>query len=308
MRAVLLFLAFIATAHAQFVPAVPFPHAPSGSAYVGPVDAAGTAAVLSLSIRGATTAYSTGSNQALQAQRASDSHTCNFNIAPSGDLGNTTGCSTGGENGQSAATWLTSTTGTVTSMTDQSGTSTPVTGVIGLLPNCDGAVTCLTFDGTQALNNASATLSQSQPYTMAMVFYMPSSIASLGQGLSTYPVGIGTQNASGCTPNTAPCATAYAGLNQQSISATADAWHSLIVVVNGASSTYSIDGSSPTTVAMDLGSNALTADLWLGAFHRSQYFTGSLTEAFIFASALSGTAQTNLCHNMRLYYNTGGAC
>jgi hypothetical protein len=296
-----------APAFAQVGQVAVAPYAPPVN-YTGPLDAVGGGTpVLYLGIRGSTSSYSTGSNQTIQAQRASDGETCNFNIAVGGNLGLTTGCS-GSDNGKTAATWLSGTTGTATSGTDQTGTSTPFTGSVGLLPGCDGSIVCFTFNGSQQLFNGSANLSQAQPYTFAIVFYMPSGISAPGTALSTFPVSVGTQNAASCTPSSANCATAYAGFDQQSIPATSNAWHSLIVVFNGASSTYSVDGATPTTVSGNLGTNTLTSSGSIGAFAYAQFYYGDLTEAMIFASALSGTQQTNLCHNMRIYFSTGGTC
>jgi hypothetical protein len=283
---------------------------PSGGSYTGPLDAVGVSAVECFSfVRGCSASYATGGNAAETITRTSDSHFCNLNVATGGGLSNTTGCGSSGDNGQTLASFLSGTTGTITSVVDQTGNGNTATGSIGLQLSCNGSLVCGTFNGTsQALNNPSFSSTAAQPYTMAFVFYMPSTISSQGAGLATYPVSIGTQNASACTPNTSPCATAYAGFAQQSIAVSSNAWHSLIVVFNGASSTYSIDGASPTTVGASLGTDALTTDFWIGAFHYAQYFTGNIEEGMIFASALTNTEQTNLCHNFRIAFTTGGTC
>ena len=77
---------------------------PAVSSYVGPGDVVSGAAAW-YGLRGYNAAYSTGSNPAVNIRRASDSHTCDLLVTSAGAIGNTANCSTGGDNGQSAASF-----------------------------------------------------------------------------------------------------------------------------------------------------------------------------------------------------------
>jgi hypothetical protein len=47
----------------------------------------------------------------------------------------------------------------------------------------------------------------------------------------------------------------------------------------------------------------------MAANNGSPFWTGNITEVAIWPIALTGTQQTNLCHNQRLYWGTGsGTC
>lgn len=272
-----------------------------GSSYTGPIDAAGASAILCTSFaRGCSSAYATGSNSAETITRTSDGHTCNLNVATNGGLSNTTGCSTGGDNGQSITSFLSGTTGTITTGVDQTGNGNTSTGSLAFTLACNGSIVCATLNGsTQQLTNASFAPTSAQPFTIAVVINANASGGN-GYAISTFPLGVGATG-------TSAEALIYGGLTPYQPSMTTGAWHSIIVVYNGSSSTYSIDGATPTTAA-SLGTQALTSNFSIGAFSYAQFFTGSIEEVMIFGSALGGTAQTNLCHNFRVYFTTAGTC
>ena len=102
---VALLLACASPALAQFWPVAPLGQAGHGaSSYVGPGDVVSGAAAW-YGLRGYNAAYSTGSNPAVNIRRASDGHTCDLLVTSAGAIGNTANCSTGGDNGQSAASF-----------------------------------------------------------------------------------------------------------------------------------------------------------------------------------------------------------
>ena len=117
--------------------------------------------------------------------------------------------------------------------------------------------------------------------------------------------------AENCTPTSAICATAYGGSLYQSIPITTNAWHSLIVVLNGASSTYKIDGNSPVTFSVSTGTNG-TSTLAPFAIGQATYgylwFVGDIEEVEVYGAGLSGTQQTAVWHNACLFYTLSMSC
>jgi hypothetical protein len=97
-----------------------------GASYVGAGDVV-SGATAWFGLRAYNAAYASGSNAAINLRRASDNHTCNLLITTSGGLGNTANCSTGGDNGQSAAAWA-GTDITCSGSTTGSSTTLAVTG------------------------------------------------------------------------------------------------------------------------------------------------------------------------------------
>lgn len=75
-----------------------------GTGYVGPGDLAARQGWYGLRAYSAAVA-APGTNTAVSLIRVADSHTCDILIATTGHVGNTVNCSTGGDNGQSAAAW-----------------------------------------------------------------------------------------------------------------------------------------------------------------------------------------------------------
>ena len=285
-----------------------------GGGYNGPVDAAGTPATWCFSFaRGCTAGYSTGSNIALSLQRASDSHTCNVNVSTTGGLTNTVGCGVGGDNGQSLSTWLSGTTGTVSTPYDQSGNGNNPAGTSGYSLSCTNSMPCGTFNGsTQGFVGGSFSTSLSQPVTLAVVFYVPSSVSSIGGIMATGGnVSIAQADTGDCSPLSQVCALGYSGYAAQPIALTTNAWHSLILVANGASSTYNLDCAGPVTVTNNMGTTGIVSGqpFTIGQiYYGYQYYTGSIAEGMLFPVGLTSGEQTALGHNMRLAYSLSGSC
>ncbi len=123
-------------------------------------------------------AYATGSNPAIRIRRSADNHQCDILITIAGTFGNTSNCSTGGDNGQSAIAFQGihgSCTGTISgaTLTCTASTVTPVaadlisaTGVYGLYINSCG--TFVAGAGTCTLNGVVGT-NISTPETVTFV-------------------------------------------------------------------------------------------------------------------------------------------
>lgn len=86
------------------------------------------------------------------------------------------------------------------------------------------------------------------------------------------------------------------------------AYHALMAIVNGASSTLNVD-DTPGTVSA--GANALstnTISICTDGFGTSNCNAVLQGEQALWASGLNSTQQTNICHNVRLYWGTPGSC
>jgi Alpha-L-arabinofuranosidase B, catalytic len=92
--------------------------------YSGALDVvSGQAATACYSLRACSVAWATASGKLVEIKRASDSHTCDVLAATAGGFGLTANCSSGGDAGQTASAFCTSTTCTVIDFYDQSGNS-----------------------------------------------------------------------------------------------------------------------------------------------------------------------------------------
>jgi hypothetical protein len=89
-----------------------------------------------------------------------------------------------------------------------------------------------------------------------------------------------------------------------------NAWHSLQPVFNNTSSAFMVDGTANT--ALSVGTSAFTSQqLKLFRSTSGTSLDGSIAEFIVYASALSGTDSTALCHNENsatLGYNLGLSC
>lgn len=101
-----------------------YPAATGAAAYVGPGDVSGIGFTQFWSVRAMTLAIAQASTQKFfTVQRTSDNRTCDFKSAGdgSGTYGNSSGCSSAGDNGTALATWCNATTCFFTTWYDQTG-------------------------------------------------------------------------------------------------------------------------------------------------------------------------------------------
>lgn len=271
-----------------------------GGGYTGPGDL--VASALSwYGLRAYNATWADGAHVAAEVVRASDSHVCDVLLTTSGDLGNTANCGTGGENGQSLATWGAATTIKVSKLYDQAGSYNVVQAVDATRPvltlNClNTSKPCMTFAGAQYLVAANPLINQ--PVSISAVakrtgaFTSQSDILAGNNGVYFLP----SANQLG----------AYFGA-QSNVTAADSAWHAAQWSVNGSSSAMNVDGTLTSSLAF--GSLQLSNAYQIGAQNgATSPLTGNITEVGVWTSALNSSQMTSLCHNQFAYWATSTSC
>jgi hypothetical protein len=159
------------------------------------------------------------------------------------------------------------------------------------------------FSGSQHLFNAAGVsiTSVSQPYTMNAVFKRTSATVGILFG-SIGGAGTAIGGWSGAD-QFAVSSSSFVQVN----SITDNTPHSAqFVSVNpDTGSTLNIDGSSTPTAA---GTGAFSGTVVAGDDTFSDFWVGQFTEFGIWPSAFNSTQQTNMCNNLKTYYNLSGTC
>ena len=159
------------------------------------------------------------------------------------------------------------------SLTQPTSTRRPTTGATSL-----NSLNVLTFDGGDDI--ISATLAQSQPFTIATVWRdVPgdarwySSASNDVQYISWLGIYAGTAvlNGPAYTPNT---------------------WAYSTHIFNGSSSVVRLNGTAGSTG--NPGATAMSGSLWIGSRTGSFYLTGNVAEFIVAAGALTGSDLTDL--------------
>lgn len=308
--ALALFLAFAGSvALAQFIGEELFRTKPSG-AYVGPGDAV-SGATFFYGLRGYNAAYATGSNAAVNIRRASDNHQCDLLITTAGGIGNTANCGTGGDNGQSDASFCTSTTCWVTEAYDQTGNGWHVVQTTAVnqpqyVMSCIASLPCMTFISASSTNLLSTTLllTVNQPNTLVGVGDRTS-----GTGYQTI-LASGDGNNQLAFGNAANTVLVYGGTTVPANATASDnAWHSFIGPLNGASSLIYVDAVS---TSQNTGTFAFQPDatdgIYVGSAGAGQFVDGHIVETSLYPSGLSSGNATTLCHNQFVYWGTSTSC
>lgn len=243
--------------------------------YTGPADIQASPIIWGSCTFAVSAAYATGSNVGCQYVRASDSHTCDTLITTAGGQGNTANCSTGGDNGQSLSSWLTSTTGNVNKIYDQSGaldcggaacspTNTASTHPSATL-SAIGSLSAVTFTNAAAtfLITGANSAAHAQPITCYLVA-KPTGVSGSAQRLLAQ----GTAGTNPIMLNTA--ATPTTGINagttlNAATGASTNSWHVILGLYNGngSNSVIAIDNTETTGAASTNGFAA--GKLTLGA-------------------------------------------
>lgn len=287
-----------------------------GSAYVGPGDIQ-SGAVAWYGLRAYSNAVAApGTNKAIKLSRLADSHVCDILLGSSGSLGLTTNCGTGGENGQSALSWMgthVTCTGTIsgTTLSCTGASGTPVAndmigaaGVVGLYVSSCGAF--VAGVGSCTLNAPpAANISTPEPVNFVNPVTVSTWYDQSGNGFDAVqsvtplfnPIGVNAVQVQA---------------NGVAVQATASdlALHGLQGVVNGASSVINIDGTETTGTT---NASAAGNHLCLGSYgHAGGCGTaklfGSFSELGAWVAVPSGGVRTSMCNNMRLYWGTPGTC
>jgi len=260
-------------------------------------------------LRAYTAAIATAGTQKLvNVRNASSGETCDIIVATTGGIGNLANCTMGGGTG-SAATYCTTNTCQVATLYDQSGngnnlTQATVSEMPGLSVHCGVLMQkpCLTFLAANITNLSGTSIGTfAQPNTFSLVSDRGSASAN------TFAEMIGTVNQQVYIHNS----TAFgmiAGANVET-PATVPGFHQLAAVFNGASSTLTIDNQSPVTV--NPGTGGIGQPFQMGTFAPGgggNGFSGSISEAGIWASGFNSTQLTNMCHNQWAYWGGGAQC
>lgn len=257
-------------------------------------------------------AYSaaTVGNVAVNIRRTSDSRSCDVVTTTTG-LGNTSGCSVGGDNGTAVATWCNATTCFATKWYDQTQgnkctaascdlVQTTAANQPQLIFSCNGSLPCLrTTTSTQTLVSANNITPATGVVTLSAVFNRTAGTSAI---IWISENGGANRNQIRSTSGAANSAQLQNGgsIAGAASDATFNAGNG---VINGASSVFNIGGTETTGTIT--GSTTANTPL----------MTGTGTSAadweeigFWDNVAFTGTQLTNMCHNQRLYWSTAGTC
>lgn len=294
--------------------------------YTGPGDIVSGATFWGSCQRSYSAAYATGSNPSCNIRRASDNHTCDLLIASSGTVGNTSGCSIGGDNGQSASSFCNATTCSIDKIYDQSqsnacgggscdaGQATAANQPPLKLPGAgvciNASVNCINLDAASAFFLTSVgAATVSQPLTMNEVINN-SVVSSPSAGQNV----LGLSNNGGNVTvyaNGTNAAAIFAG-SYGNYTAANSTWLAMSDVFNGISSIANVNGTETT---VNSGANTIASFLisfsWTNAGTANTGPTGPVEEYALWPSGFSGTNRTAICRNQQAYYgsgNFGAAC
>lgn len=280
----------------------------AGNAYTGPGDVVAGAKGWYSCTRAYNAAYATGSNVGCNIIRASDSDACDLLITSSGTMGNTVNCGVGGDNGQSAVSFCTSTTCTVTKLYDQTGTTnaTMSNGTVAsqftLTFSCIGSFACITGDGTgnKFYTNESGTVAYgNQPGSFSAVAKRTGNFSAANNLML---LGGAVQLGFNSTGN-ANDMFVYAGTQGNFATAGAAAWLAVEATVNGSSSAGSVNGVDHTSLAAG-ANNPGTVAAQISR-NGSQQLTGSIAEVGYWPSGFTSGNRTSMCQNQQAYYGAG---
>jgi hypothetical protein len=306
--AVLLSMLMCAPAYGQgfggMFPGPGTPHTTGGGGYVGPGDLASFTVWYGARALNASIAAG-GTQKLFRAARASDSHECDFIVATSGGVGNSANCSTGGDNGQSLSTWLTSTTGSLRTWYDQAGggydggqtTNQPTVTI-----SCSGSSKpCIANTGSAYVSVATAP-AVSQGYSVSAVA-MRTSVTGYaniwhGAGSGFSSAQLGFRSASGQV---------FVGNDEVTGAAAESAQHAVNGVLNGASSVINIDGTETTSTVSSGGTDTSWCLFNFNCSGLSE-LVGNISEFGLKAGVLTGSERTAICNNQHSYYGISGTC
>jgi hypothetical protein len=285
-----------------------------GTSYVGPGDVvAGATYFGSCQFAYSAAVAVSGTSKSCNLRRASDNHTCDVLLGSAGSWTNTTGCSTGSENGTAVATWCNATTCSVTKAYDQTGNGNDLSQATA------AQQPTIIFNGVGSNAVLSFSAASNQFLTLAVLnttINLPSAVTSVLKFTGAAQAAVGSQvggapqfgNAVGSAANTL-----FMFNNAVfNVTGTDNVYHTLAMFFPSAGATnciMNLDGvdnsgvcsnNSVTVTSLLWGADALTANHpWQGTSGEFGWWT-SLTP--------SGTQRTNLCHNMFVRWGTPVSC
>lgn len=241
------------------------------------------------------------------AVRGSDTHTCDFIVASGGGVGNSANCSTGGDNGQSLTSFLTSTFGQIDTLYDQTGNGRNWTNgnsstQPSLTISCAGTSKPCLVTGVRAQFMSATATTVSQGYSVSAV--------SERTGTTSY-----NQIWHGGTSGNSSAQLGYNDTSNQAflgnadivVSATDSAQHVFNGVLNGASSDFNVDGTR-TTGTVTSGGTGASWTLFDFQGTGATVLTGNISEIGVNSVAFSSGTETSVCNNQRTYYGISGSC
>lgn len=306
----------ISAASAQMVAVIPWD---THHGYQGPGDFATFTTWWGL--RAYSAAKAAAQANVVDLRRVSDNATCTAKLATNGTLDLTVGTPCNGAT-QTVTAWIGASSAVATKLYDQTagaacgGSCDLVQATAARQPplvlNCNSGLPCLKVIGP--LGSGGSFMQAAANFTPAGTTVSMSVVANRISGAGfMYPLGANDIGA-GTGRNGIYITSANTWLMENAGTARSgvandNAWHAAngAIAANPSTSTLNIDGTSTTTTA---GIGSTTAGkpevIWALAFDT---LTSQWAEAgFQDNTVWSGTIRTNLCHNQRLYWGTGGTC
>jgi hypothetical protein len=270
--------------------------------YQGPGDVVSGASAW-YGLRAYNAAYAASNGKLINIERSSDNGTCDVLAASSGGMGLTANCSSGGNNGETAATFCGTATCTATKLYDQSGngitqTQSTVSQQATLTFNCVGSLPCLAFStGSSQQYAGTFGAAIGQPYTATGVTERTGNTGAYTGLLTAGAVDLGNP----WFVNEMYCSAA----NGSNINgdATDNIPHSLACVFNGTSSEAVTDAGVTTGNA---GTGAFTTSSCIGSFCGSGYYNGYIMELGLWPSGFSNAQIVSMCGNQSAYWGLSG--
>jgi hypothetical protein len=259
--------------------------------YTGPADVVATP-VHFWGLRAVSGAYAAGNGKLLNITRAIDSHACDILASAStGGFGLTGNCGTGGDNGQTAASFCNATTCALASLYDQISTNNLSTvTAVSLNLSCIGSLPCLVFNGTSSFA-ADGAIAQAQPFSISSVSERTGAVTSFGTVFESSANDFGSVYST--SANTLGC---FAGTLLNG-TATDSVFHAQQCVLSGASSVNYIDGTANSGNA---GVGALAGTNQIGRGLNN--LTGNINEVGMWASAFTTPQQSSMNSNQHAFW------
>lgn len=259
----------------------------NGRPYVGPGDVT-PGANLWIGTRCYSSLYARTRGKMVQLRRSSDSVTTDILCTPSGAM-----------DVNAAMSFCSGTTCFVAKAYDQTGngnTGAEVTGanqpqlIFGKL----GSQPCMFFNGGQDLSFTGSVIAQ--PISVSYVAQRSGTFSSVNT-LFYFFNGGGISTTFTTSPNTLGM---YANFATVTATAADSAFHSIQEVVNGASSTFNVDGTA--SGSLNPGAGGATSPTWTIGNGGANPLTGYICEAGMWTSALSTGTQSQLNANQHAFW------
>lgn len=236
-----------------------------------------------------------GTQKAAKIVKTSSGEKCDFLIATSGDIGNSTACDMG-TGTVSLATFCAGGC-TIDQWYDQTGNGNHAFGNLNdqLTVSCLNGHPCFHNAGSGYLSTLASTTNQ--PFSTTFV------AERTGGTLSANGILAGASNA--VYWNGANTIHAFFGADIQQ-TASDSAWHVINFSVTGGSGNLNVDGTAATG---SVGGNAMDPNFLITAATTapSSVVTGDVAEGGILATDVSASFH-NICLNMKAYYALGATC